>query len=130
MENGLMKKHIIIISVICISAIALIHLSMRGPEEAHRIDEPLFLDVRTQEEYDSGHIIGAVLLPHDKIGQKAGTLLPDKNQKIFVYCQAGARSERAAKQLIEMGYTNIVDIGGIINWPGQIINSAGDIFYN
>lgn len=81
----------------------------------------IILDVRTQEEYDAVHIDGALLLPYDQIDQKAKDLLPDKNQKILIYCRSGNRSGIASASLLQMGYTQIYDFGGIIDWPFEVI---------
>jgi phage shock protein E len=83
-------------------------------------DNYIILDVRTQEEYDSGHIANSVLLPHDQIGQLASELLPDKDQKILIYCRSGNRSGQASRELLKLGYTQIYDFGGIIDWPYDI----------
>ncbi len=80
----------------------------------------VILDVRTKAEYDEGHIPGAVLLPDNEISELAPTVLPDKDAVILVYCRSGRRSEAASKKLIELGYTNILDFGGIIDWPYEI----------
>ena len=77
----------------------------------------VILDTRTQEEYDQGHIPGAVLIPYDEVLQKAETILTDKNQLILVYCRSGRRSKLASEDLIKLGYTNIKEFGGIIDWP-------------
>ena len=77
----------------------------------------LILDVRTQKEYDEGHIPGAVLIPDDEIRERAHKQLPDKDQLILVYCRSGRRSKLAAEALVEMGYTNIWEFGGILDWP-------------
>lgn len=79
----------------------------------------LILDVRTIEEYESGHIPGAVCVPNETIGDTAPAELPDKEQLIFVYCRSGNRSKQAAKKLIALGYSNIVEFGGIIDWNGE-----------
>ncbi|HBD64908.1 MAG TPA: rhodanese-like domain-containing protein [Clostridiales bacterium] len=84
-------------------------------------DDVIILDVRTQEEYDSGHIENAVLLPITEIADKSRYLLTDKDAKILVYCRSGNRSASAAKNLIEMGYTDVYDFGGINSWPYGII---------
>ena len=75
------------------------------------------LDVRTRQEYDSGRIPGATLLPDTSIEYKAQTTLPDKNALILVYCRSGKRSQSATKLLVSMGYTNVYDFGGIESWP-------------
>ena len=80
----------------------------------------IILDVRTQEEYNSGHIPGAVCIPNESIGKEPPSLLPDKNQLILVYCRSGNRSKQAAQKLADMGYTNIVEFGGINDWKGDI----------
>lgn len=75
------------------------------------------LDVRTQEEYNEKHIPGAVLLPDYEVAEKAEDVLKDKDQLILVYCRSGRRSKLASEILIELGYTNIKEFGGIIDWP-------------
>ena len=90
-------------------------------EEAKQIMDSeegyIILDVRTQEEYDQGHIPGAIVIPHEEIAEKAEEVLTDKNQLILVYCRSGRRSKIAAEALVELGYTNIKEFGGIIDWP-------------
>lgn len=84
-------------------------------------DTIIILDVRTQEEYDAGHIPGAILVPNETIVDKQPELLPDLNAEILVYCRSGNRSAQAAKKLIAIGYTNVVDFGGIIDWPYDVV---------
>lgn len=84
-------------------------------------DEIVILDVRTKEEYDAGHIKGAILVPNETIIDKQPELLPDLNAEILVYCRSGNRSAQAAKKLIAIGYTNVVDFGGIIDWPYEVV---------
>lgn len=81
----------------------------------------ILLDVRTQEEYDEGHIENAILLPDYEIGTKAETVLTDKNALILIYCRSGRRSANAANELATLGYTNIKDLGGIIDWTYEIV---------
>lgn len=81
----------------------------------------IVLDVRTQEEYDEGHIEGALLLPVDQIKDQAVQVLPDKNSIILVYCRSGNRSRTASEALIEMGYLEVFDFGGIIDWPYETV---------
>jgi len=76
----------------------------------------ILLDVRTEEEFEQVRIPGAVLLPDVMIADSAFELLPDKESVILVYCRSGRRSENAAKELISMGYMNVYDFGGIIDW--------------
>ena len=80
----------------------------------------IILDVRTQEEYDGGHIPGAILIPNTEIEARAEEKLPDKNQLILVYCRSGRRSKLAAEALVVLGYTNIKEFGGIIDWPYEV----------
>ena len=84
-------------------------------EEGYRI-----LDVRTQEEYDQGHIPGAIVISHEEIKEKAEEVLTDKDQLILVYCRSGRRSKLAAEALVELGYTNIKEFGGIMDWPYEV----------
>ena len=80
-------------------------------------DEIIILDVRTEEEYNAGHIADAVLIPNETITDKTPDLLPDLDAEILIYCRSGNRSAQAAKKLIAIGYTNVYDFGGIIDWP-------------
>lgn len=84
-------------------------------------EDLIVLDVRTQEEYDSGHIENAVLLPNETIYDTQPELLPDLNMEILIYCRSGNRSAQAANKLVAMGYTNVFDFGGIIDWPYDIV---------
>jgi rhodanese-related sulfurtransferase len=93
-------------------------------EDAKKIidsEDVIVLDVRTPEEFNEGHIENAVLLPVSDIKDKAGEVLTDKDAKILVYCRSGNRSATAAKELIEMGYTDVYDFGGIMSWPYEIV---------
>jgi len=93
-------------------------------EEAKQIMDTeegyIILDVRTQEEYDQGHIPGAILISHEEIAEKAEQVLTDKDQLILVYCRSGRRSKIAAEALVELGYTNIKEFGGISDWPYEV----------
>ena len=80
----------------------------------------IILDVREQDEYDAGHIPGAILIPYTQIEAEASKMLTDKDQMILVYCRSGRRSKIAAEALVELGYTNIREFGGIIDWPYEI----------
>ena len=80
----------------------------------------VILDTRTREEYDQGHIPGAIQISHDEITEKAEEVLTDKDQLILVYCRSGRRSKIAAEALVELGYTNIKEFGGIIDWPYEV----------
>ena len=80
----------------------------------------ILLDVRTFEEYHDGHIPGAINIANESIRTDEISELPDKNQRIYVYCRSGNRSKQAAKKLVKLGYTNIVEIGGIMDYHGAI----------
>ena len=93
-------------------------------EEAKQImdseEDYIILDVRTREEYDEGHIPGATQISHEEIAEKAEKKLTEKDQLILVYCRSGRRSKIAAEALAELGYTNIKEFGGIIDWPYEV----------
>ena len=80
-------------------------------------EDYIILDTRTREEYDEVHIPGAILIPHNRIAEEAEAVLTDKNQLILVYCRSGNSSKQAAEALVKLGYTNIREFGGIIDWP-------------
>ena len=94
------------------------------PEEAKKImdsdEEHIILDVREQDEYDSGHISGAILIPYTEIENKAEDMLPNKDAQILVYCRSGRRSKIASESLAKLGYINIKEFGGIIDWPYEV----------
>ena len=81
----------------------------------------IILDAREQDEYDEGHIPGAILIPEYEIADRAEKELPDKDQLILVYCRSGRRSKIAAEELVKLGYTNIKEFGGIIDWEYEIV---------
>ena len=80
----------------------------------------IILDVRTPDEFNTGHIPNAILLPVDEIAYAVTGMIPDKEQTILIYCRSGRRSADAANILVNMGYLNVYDFGGIINWTGEI----------
>ena len=98
-----------------------------SPTEAAALMESeanyIVLDVRTQAEYDQGHIPGAICVPNETIGTGDIPQLPDKEQLILVYCRSGNRSQQAARKLADSGYTNIVEFGGILSWTGETVPS-------
>ena len=93
-------------------------------EEAKKImdsgEEHIVLDTREQDEFDEGHIPGAILIPYTEIENKAIELIPDKDKLILVYCRSGRRSKIAAEALSKLGYTNVKEFGGIIDWPYEV----------
>ena len=80
----------------------------------------IILDVRRPDEYAEGHIPGAINVPNEDIGTAEISELPDKSQLILVYCRSGRRSKEASEKLVKLGYTNIVEFGGILDWKGEI----------
>ena len=95
------------------------------PEEAKKImdsgEEHIILDTREQDEYDEGHIEGAILIPYTEIENKAEEMLPDKDKLILVYCRSGRRSKIAAESLAKLGYANVKEFGGIIDWKYEVV---------
>jgi len=81
----------------------------------------MLLDVRTPGEHRARRIAGSVLIPHTLIRQQASGQLPQKDAPLIVYCQSGMRSRQAARQLLDLGYTNVYDLGGIIGWPYETV---------
>lgn len=90
-------------------------------EMMDRADGHVIVDVRRQDEYDAGHIPGAILIPNESIGCDSPEALPDYDQIILIYCRTGNRSKQASEKLAAMGYTNIYEFGGINTWTGGIV---------
>ena len=86
-----------------------------------RDDGHVVVDVRRQNEYDAGHIPGAILIPNETIGSDTSKVLPDYDQIILVYCRSGNRSKQASEKLAAMGYKNVYEFGGINSWTGEIV---------
>ena len=84
----------------------------------------IILDVRTREEYEQAHIPGAVCVPNETIGSGEIPELPHKDQLILVYCRSGNRSKQASEKLVQLGYTNIVEFGGINSWTGETVSGS------
>ena len=82
----------------------------------------IILDVRTAAEFAEKHIPGAINIPNEIIGTEEIKELPNKKQLILVYCRSGNRSKQASEKLVKLGYTNIVEFGGIIDWPGETVS--------
>lgn len=85
----------------------------------------ILMDVRTPGEYSGAHINGSILLPLDQLVSRAEKTVADKNKKIVVYCQSGARSGQAARLLTQLGYTDVNDMGGIMGWPFGVVGGRG-----
>ena len=96
-------------------------------EEAYEMmasQEVVVVDVRTREEYDGGHIENAVLVPNESIGSEMPEALPDKEATLLVYCRSGRRSKDAAQKLLKLGYQNVYDFGGVIDWPYELVKEG------
>ena len=81
----------------------------------------VIIDARTEEEFAEGHIENAILIPEYEIATRAEEELPDKEQLILVYCRSGRRSKIASEELVKLGYTNVKEFGGIIDWPYETV---------
>ena len=131
-------KKIAVILILIITCAAVLYSCTQGsenkmensyeqitPAEAKEImdsqDGYVILDVRTQEEFDESHIDSAILIPDYEITAKAESILKDKDQLILVYCRSGRRSKLAASDLVTLGYTNVKEFGGIIDWPYETV---------
>ena len=82
----------------------------------------IILDVRRPDEFAAGHIPNAINVPNETIGTDEIPELPDKDQLIMVYCRSGRRSKEASEKLVKLGYTNIVEFGGILDWKGEVVS--------
>ena len=137
-ETVLIMKRFSVILILIITCTAVLYGCTSGgenkmensceqitPAEAKAImderDDYVILAVRTQEEFDEAHIDGAILIPDYEITAKAESMLKDKNQLILVYCRSGRRSKNAASELVRLGYTNVKEFGGIIDWPYETV---------
>lgn len=140
---GIRKKHIILIlTILLVSSTLLFAVGQNEVKETpvvemvaeyHKIDaatakeafdtqtDITIIDVRTEGEYSGGHVIDAINIPLDVVGKSVAEQFPNKDEKLYLYCRSGNRSAQAAKILVEMGYTNVYDFGGIINWPYEVV---------
>lgn len=100
-------------------------ISQETAKEMMKLDDGhVIVDVRRQDEYNNGHIPGAILVPNESIGTEQPEALPDRNQIILVYCRSGRRSKEAAQKLFDLGYTNVYEFGGINDWTGEIVTGG------
>lgn len=98
------------------------HISQEEARQAWTEDaSAIVLDVRRQDEYAEGHIPGAICIPNESIGTEPLAELPNLEQPIYVYCRSGKRSKEAAQKLADMGYVNVFEFGGILEWTGEIV---------
>ena len=122
-------KHILLlmsimsaISVACLAKDTYTQISQEEVSKMMELDDGhIIVDVRRQDEYDEGHIPGAICIPNESIGCDSPEALPDYDQIILIYCRSGRRSKEAAGKLAGMGYTNIYEFGGILDWMGDIV---------
>ena len=128
-----MKKMIMILTAAmmltgCAAPIAQAGYRQISMEEAVKMMEKetdyIILDVRTAEEFADKHIPDAINIPNETIGSQEIAELPDKDQLILVYCRSGNRSKQASEKLVKLGYTNVVEFGGIIDWKGETVSEV------
>ena len=93
-------------------------------EMMEKDDGHIVVDVRRQDEYDAGHIPDAILIPNESIGEERPDALPDLEQIILIYCRSGNRSKQAAQKLFDMGYTNVYEFGGVVDWTGELVKET------
>ena len=130
MKENKMKKLLLVFFLTFIltgcSSADVVEYGFMSTWEAHDLIEDgaevIVLDVRTKEEFLAGHIEGSILLPVDQIGDYAQDVLLDKDAVILVICRSGNRSRTASQALVDLGFRNVYDIGGIMGWPGEIVN--------
>ena len=100
----------------------IIHISYIKLQEMLRENiDTILLDVRSPQEYNEGHISNAICIPNETIDEEVMAKLPNKEQLILIYCRSGNRSKQAATKLEKLGYTNLIEFGGIIDWKGEIV---------
>ena len=92
----------------------------KAKEMMDNLEEFVLLDARSEEEFLEGHIPGATVIPHDEIEERAESEIPEKDVPVFVYCRSGRRSKIAAEALVSLGYSEVYEFGGIIDWPYEI----------
>ncbi len=124
-RGQMMKKIFLLLSMLlaltaCTSSANVTKISAKEAKEMIDTEEVIIVDVRTQEEYNESHIENAILIPNETIDSEPAEL-PDKSATILVYCRSGNRSAQAAAKLADLGYTNVYDFGGIIDWPYAIV---------
>ena len=92
----------------------------KAKEMMENLDEFVLLDARSEEEFSEGHIPGAIVIPHEVVSERAEAEIPEKDVPVFVYCRSGRRSKIAAEELVSLGYSEVYEFGGIIDWPYEI----------
>ena len=94
--------------------------AQKAKEMMESLEKFVLLDARTEEEFSEGHIPGAIVIPHDEVFERAEAEILEKDVPVFVYCRSGNRSRTASKALVELGYSEVYEFGGIIDWPYEI----------
>ena len=92
----------------------------KAKEMMDGLEKFVLLDARSEEEFLEGHIPGAMVIPHDESEERAEAEIPEKDVPVFVYCRSGNRSKTASKALVDLGYSEVYEFGGIIDWPYEI----------
>lgn len=122
-----MLKYLLLAAVVCAGLFAFMHngnannlVSYDDLQKELNAKAIVLVDVRTQDEFNQGHIPGSILLPYDEVDKLAPAMLPDKAAKIVVYCRSGRRSAIAADALRQLGYSDVRDFGGINRWQGSL----------
>ena len=123
-KNLILPVLVLLLAAVCVGCGGKDGYTQMKMTEAEKLIEEgtdyLIVDVRTKAEYDAGHIPGAILLPSEDIKEGKLDALPDQRQKMMIYCRTGRRSAASAEILAKKGYTNVCDIGGIVDWKGEI----------
>ena len=110
-----------------VSSVQAVYVNINAQEAKEIMDSQtdyVILDVRTEEEFNEKHIPGAILIPDYEIEEKAEEILTDKDKLLLVYCRSGRRSKNASEILVRLGYTNIKEFGGIIDWPYETVSGS------
>lgn len=92
----------------------------KAKEMMENLEKFVLLDARSEEEFSEGHISGAIVIPHEEVSERAEAEIPEKDVPVFVYCRSGRRSKIAAEALVALGYSEVYEFGGIIDWPYEI----------
>jgi len=121
MKNILLGTLLISMTLAACSASAYQKISASKAKDMMDKGNVIIVDVRTQAEFDEGHIQDAILIPNETISNQQPTLLPNKDAVILIYCRSGNRSKQAADKLVAMGYTKVYDFGGVIDWTYGLV---------
>ena len=124
-RSNIISCGLILFTVLALLLTACTQISQDEARELMEQDDGhVIVDVRRPDEFETGHIPGAICIPNETIGSDQPEELPDLNQVILVYCRSGNRSKQAAQKLFEIGYTNVYEFGGIIDWTGEVVTET------